>query len=139
MALPPGITPPLSGLGAGTAPGQPPFGSSPMQMPTPNRGSQAAALAKVSSAVKLLETALPELGATTEPGQAVMKAIQSLAKHAPSGSIDKGVEATSLQTLMMANKQDNPMLNLLRSMGQQLQPGAAPAAPAAPPPSPEGS
>ena len=134
MALPPGITPPSPGVGVGTAPGQPPFGSSPMQMPTPDRGSQAAALAEVSSAVKLLEKALPSLGASSPTGKDVMGCIQKLAKHVPPGSIDKGVESNSLQSLMMQGKQENPMLNVLRAMGQGGQAGAPPGAPPAPPP-----
>ena len=72
--------PPMPGMapaGAGTAPGQPPFGSSPVQMPTPDRGNQAAAMAQLSWAVKILEGALPLLGATSEPGQAVMTALKA--------------------------------------------------------------
>lgn len=137
MALPPGIAPPPQGLGAGTAPGQPPFGSSPMQMPTPNRGLEASALAEVSSAVKLLEKSLPALGAGSPAGKEVLSCIQKLAKLVPPGSMDKGVEQSSLQNLMLQQKQENPMLNALRAMGQNS--GAAPAgAPPQAPPSSEG-
>lgn len=129
----PGAPPPAQ-AGAGTLPGQPPFGSSPVQMPTPDRGNQAAALAKVSTAVRILELALPELGATSEAGKAVLTAVNSLAKHIPPGSINPGVENSSMMQMMSQQKQEQPMISALRAMGQGGMPGGgAPASDAAPP------
>jgi len=98
-------------------------------MPTANRGHQAAGLANVQWAVRLLEKSLPLVGAETEPGQAIMKAIQSLSKHVPAGSTSPGVENSALQQAMIQAKQEQPMISTLRSLGQgQPQPGAAPRA-----------
>ena len=110
MAMPP--TPPVSSptasgvAGAGTQPGQPPFGSSPAQMPTPDRGGQAAALALVSTAVRILERALPQLGAGSDPGKDVMKALQNLTKHVPQGATSPGVENSAMQQMMLQGKQN---------------------------------
>lgn len=124
----PGSTPPA--LGAGTQPGQPPFGSSPAQMPTPDRGGQAAALALVSTAVRILERALPQLGAGSDPGKDVMKALQNLTKHVPPGATSPGVENSAMQQMMLAGKQEQPQQQVLAAMGQ----GQAPMPGGAPPP-----
>lgn len=129
MALPPMIPPsgPAGGnplaAGAGTLPGQPPFGSSPVQMPTPDRGLQSAALAQVSWAVRILEKALPLLGAGSNPGKDVLKALQSLTKHVPPGSTMPGAENSVLQQMMMQGKQEQPMNQVLQAMGQGGAPG----------------
>lgn len=126
----PGTTPPgmgagqpQTGMGAGTQPGQPPFGSSPVQMPTPNRGLQAAALTQVSWAVRILEKALPVLGATSPVGKDIMGAIKSLAKHTPTEQMSTGVENNTLQQMMMGAKTEQPQTQLLKAL-QQSQPAA---------------
>ena len=131
------MTPGMASAGAGTVPGQPPFGSSPVQMPTPDRGNQAAAMAQLSWAVKILEGALPLLGATSEPGQAVMAALKALSKHISPGAFSPGAERSVLEKMMMQAKQDNPMQQVLGAMGQggAPSPGGAPGgAPPSPPP-----
>lgn len=120
---------PPQAVGAGAPPGQPPFGSSPVQQPTPNRGHQSAALGIVAQAVRLLEKALPMLGVETEPGMAVMRALPLLSKHVPPGAASPGVENNALQQLMLQQRQQQPMLQALRAMQPQ---GAAPGA--SPPP-----
>jgi len=120
--------------GAGTPPGQPPFGSSPVTQPTPNRGLQAGALGIVAQAVRLLEKALPMLGAETEPGKDVMRALPMLSKHIPPGAMSPGVENTALQQLMMQQRQQAPMLQALRAMqGGQAGGGQPPGGGGAPP------
>jgi len=119
--------------GAGTPPGQPPFGSSPVAQPTPNRGLQAGALGIVAQAVRLLEKALPMLGAETEPGKDVMRALPMLSKHIPPGAMNQGVENTALQQLMMQQRQQAPMLAALRAMQGGQAGGGGQAAPPAPP------
>lgn len=116
-------------VGAGGLPGQPPIGSSPVQMPTPDRGNQAAALAQLSWAVKILEGALPLLGATSEPGQAVMKALTTLSKHVDPGAFSAGTQRSTLEKMMMQAKQDNPMQQILGAMGQGQGQGQPPSAP----------
>lgn len=93
-------------------------------MQTPNRGLQSAGLAQVQWAIRLLETALGSLGATSEPGQAVMKAIQNLAKHVPAGSTSPGVEQSALQKTMSDARAEQPKLQMLRTMGGDGGPSA---------------
>ena len=136
----PGARPPSPGMpqpGAGTQPGQPPFGSSPVSAPTPNRGLQAAALAQVVWAVRLLEKALPGIGAATPAGKDIMKAISNLTKHIPAGAASPGMEQTALQGLMQSAKQEAPQLQALKAAGAQpgpMTPGGAAGAPPASPP-----
>ena len=126
----PGTTPPQPGMGVGTQPGQPPFGSSPVQMPTPNRGLQAAALTQVSWAVRILEKALPVLGATSPVGKDIMGAIKSLAKHTPEQQMSTGVENNTLQQMMMGAKTEQPQTQLLKALQQNQPPaGGMPATP----------
>lgn len=121
-------------VGAGGQPGQPPFGSSPVTQPTPNRGLQAAALSQVALAVRMLEKALPMLGVETEPGKDVMRALPILAKHVPPGAGSPGAENSGLQQMMMQQKQEQPMLQVLRAMqAKQAEGGAPGGAPGAPP------
>lgn len=99
-------------------------------MPTPNRGLQAAGLAYVTQAVRILSMALPILGAETDQGGAVMSAIKSLTKHIPPGSGSAGVENSALRNLMMQQKANAPMQQVLRNQGGGGAPGGAPPMPA---------
>ena len=128
-------------VGAGTAPGQPPFGSSPMTMPVPNAGLKAAALAQLQWAVRIMEKALPMLGIGSDEGKSVMKALTSLSKLVPPGSTSPGVENSALQQMMLQARQEQPMLSMLKggqAGGAGMPPGAAAGAgaPASPTPPP---
>lgn len=112
--------------------------TSPATSPVPNRGLEAAGLARLSMIVRMLEEALPMLGSTSEIGQSVLKSISSLSKSIPPGSLSAGVEDTAMQKVMMAHRQQAPLIAALRaSMARQNQPPqdqspqAAPAAAAA--------
>lgn len=100
-------------------------------LPSPNRGLQSKGLTQVQTAVRILEQALPLLGADTEPGKDVMKALTSLSKHIPAGSTSPGVERTGLQQMMQQQRQDQPQQALMKALSQG---GGAPGAGAAPPP-----
>jgi len=78
--------------------------------------------------VRLMEETIPLLGVGTEPGQALLKALNSLAKHVPPGSVPPGVQQSTMQSLMMKQQQAAPQIAAMRAM----QPGAAPPPPAAP-------
>jgi len=110
-------------VGAGTAPGQPPFGPQSVQQPTPNPGLGVAAVGQITWAVKLLETALPLVGASSEIGKDVMKALQSLTKHVQGPELP-GVDNTTLQNAAMANTKDQGLMQLLR--GQDMGAAGAP-------------
>ena len=114
--------------------GQPPVGSSPATGPVPNKGMEAAGRAKLGLVVRLLESLVSPLGASTEAGKDVLKALTSLSKHVPPGAVSPGVEQTSLMKLMVDQKQQQPQIAAMRAAmsGQQPNPGGG----AAPPPSP---
>ena len=83
---------------------------------------------KLGSAVKQLTDLLPMVGATSEMGTAIMKAIQSLAKFVPPGTVTPAAEANNIQNMGMKNAQNMQML-------QQMKPGAGGGQ--APPPMPQ--
>lgn len=105
-------------------------------MPTPNRGLQANAMAQAQWGVRLLEKALAGFGVASEPGAAILKALSSLSKHIAPGTGSPGVEQSSLSSMMMEAKQNQPNLALLRALGQQKAGGAPPPGGGAPPPMP---
>lgn len=104
-----------------------------MTMPTVNRGLQTAALAQVQWAVRLLERALPMIGSASEPGKDIMKAITALGKHVPPGASSPGVEQSSLQQMMMQQRQEQPEIARMRAMGGGTAPGQPSPSPAPPP------
>ena len=113
--------------------GQPPVGSSPATSPVPNKGLEAAGLAKLGLIVRLLEQIVPLLGAGTEAGKDVLKCLTSLAKHIPPGAVSPGIEQSALQKLMLQQRQQGPQIANMRAA--MAQPGgAAPSGPSAPPP-----
>ena len=79
------------------APGQPPVGSSPATSPVPNKGLEAAGMAKLGLVVRQLEQLVPLLGVGTEAGQAVVKALTNLSKHVQPGAVSPGAEQSGLQ------------------------------------------
>jgi hypothetical protein len=85
---------------------------------SPNMGHLAAANALVTNALKFLEKALPLAGATSDLGQSLMKAIQSLSKIVPPNSGSPGVEQSGMHKMMMEQKQEQPLLQMLRSQPQ---------------------
>lgn len=85
----------------------------------------------VEKATRMLEKALPGLGAETEPGQAVMKAISSLSKHVPEGTTSNGIQNTAMQNFLMQQRQGNPLAGVLAALQQGGAGGGQP--PAAPP------
>lgn len=101
-------------------------------MPVPNRGNQAGGLAAVQNAVRLLEEALPMLAAEPEIGPQLMKAVESLRKLVPEGSVPKGVGDASMQQFMQKERQAAPILAALAALKQQAGaagPGGAPGGP----------
>jgi len=111
--------------GGGSAPGQPPFGSSPVSQPVPNRGMEAAGMSRLSVIVRLMEETVPLLGVGSEPGAALLKALNSLAKHAPPGSVPSGVQSSTMQAMMQKAQQQGPQIAAMRA-AQPGAPGGAP-------------
>ena len=99
------------------------MGSSPVTGPTPNQGFQAAGLQRLGIAVKALTDALPLLGATSEPGQAVLDALKKLAKFMQPGDMSGAAEKNQLQGMMQRNQQHNSQLQQMQM--RQAAGGAA--------------
>src|ERR1700744_220560 len=125
----PEMTPPAAAAPAGAKPPgaaqpqQAPFGSSPATGPTPNKGYEAAAMQRVGVLVKQMTEILPMVGATSELGASLMKAIQGLAKHVPPGSTSNAAEKNSIEKMAIQNQQNGQMQQ------QMKQPGATGAVP----------
>ncbi len=121
-------------VGAGTQPGQPPFGSSPTSVPTPNRGNEASGIAQLGVVVNLMAKALPMLGAHTEPGRILMKAMTDLGKYVPPGAVSPGVTQTSMEQMLAKQRQMGPQIAAMRGApGAPPPPGAPSGAPVPPP------
>lgn len=122
--------PSASPAGAGTQPGQPPFGSSPVTQPTPNRGHEAAGMSRLSVIVKLMEETIPLLGVGSDAGKALVKALNDLAKQVPAGSVSPGIQQSTMERLLQQQKQAGPQIAAMRAAtaGQQPGAGAPPAA-----------
>jgi hypothetical protein len=97
---------------------------------------ESAGLSMLSVIVRLLEKVLPMLGVSSEPGKDVLKALNSLARHVPAGSVSPGVQQSTMEQLAAQQKQMAPQISALRAMpGQQSgqQPQAAGAGAGMPP------
>lgn len=107
---------------------QAPFGSSPVSGPTPNRGYEAAATQRLGVAIKQLEQLIVLAGSTSEMGKDVMKAINMLSKHVPTGSVTPAAEKQAIERMQMQNTQNQMTQARMAQMGggaQQAQPGMA--------------
>lgn len=96
--------------------------------PTPNKGMEAAGLQRLASVLKQLEELVPMFGSGTEPGQAVLKALNSLAKHVPPGSVTPASERSNIEQMAMRNTQANQSMQALRQGGGAGGPPAMPQA-----------
>jgi len=93
------------------------MGSSPISQPSGSPGSNAGALAKLREAINIMQAALPEVPAGTDPHKAVLKAIADLSKHIPPSAEVPGVQQTALRDLAQ-NAQKNAMLKqVMGSLG----------------------
>jgi hypothetical protein len=82
---------------------------------------------KLGVVVKQLESLLPELGASSEAGQAVLKALNSLVKFVPAGSVTPAAQKNSIEAQQRQHAQSNQQMQALQAMraqgGGQPQPG----------------
>jgi hypothetical protein len=94
------------------------MGSTSVTGPSPNKGYEAQAVQQLGLIVKRMTDILPLVGATSEIGQALMKAMQSLSKHVPSGSVSNVAERNALEKQMLQNQQNGQMQQQLRAQMQ---------------------
>jgi hypothetical protein len=108
----------------GGQPAQPPFGQTPATGSTPNKGFEAAGLQKLGVVVKQLEGLVAELGSSSEPGQAVLKALSSLVKFVPAGSVTPAAQKNSIEAQQRNMAQNNQQMMALKQRAAQGQGGA---------------
>lgn len=99
------------------------MGASPVTAPSPNRGYEAAAAQRLGLVVKQLTELLPLAGAGSDMGQAILKALTSLTKYVPSGSVSPAAEKSNIERMSMQNTQQNAQMQALK---QQSAGGAQP-------------
>jgi hypothetical protein len=80
---------------------------------------------KLGVVVKQLEALLPELGATSEAGQAVLKALNSLVKYVPAGSVTPAAQKNSIEAQQRNMAQNNQQMAALKQMMAQRGAGGA--------------
>lgn len=73
--------------------------------------------------VKQLETLLPQLGASSEAGQAVLKALSSLTKFVPNGSVTPAAQKNSIEAQQRAHAQGNQQMQALQAMKAKMAQG----------------
>lgn len=126
--------------GAGSPPANPqpavdgkqPFGNSSATQPTQNAGMEAAALQRVGVVIKQLQDVMQMVGAASEPGKDLLKALNILVKLVPAGNVSNASERNMLEQSLMRNTQNGQQQQMLKQ-SMQKPPGGAPAAAAQPP------
>lgn len=115
-----------SASGAGPAPSdgkQAPFGNSSATQPTPNNGMEAAALQKVGVLIKMTQDVMQLVGAGSETGKELLKALNILVKLSPSGNVSNASERNMLENSLMRNTQNGQQQQMLKAQAQK-PPGA---------------
>ena len=73
--------------------------------------------------VKRLETILPQVGASSEPGQAILKALSSLTKFVPNGSVTPAAQKNSIEAQQRQHAQGNQQMQAIQAMRQKMAQG----------------
>jgi hypothetical protein len=109
-----------------TQPQQPPFGQAAAAQPSPNRGYEAAGLQRLGLVVQQLQEILPQVGAGSDAGQAILKSLTSLSKFVPPGSVTPAAQRQQIERMSQAQQQGNQQMQALMAQraAAQQQPGA---------------
>jgi len=114
---------------SGGQPAQPPFGQTPATGATPNKGYEAAGLQELGVIVKQMEKILPQVGASSDVGKAVLDCLNKLVKFVPAGSVTPAAQKNSIEAQQRAMAQNNQQAQAVQQMRQkQAQPQAQGAA-----------
>lgn len=124
--MPAGGAAPPSAAGApgGQPPGkQAPFGNSGATQPTPNAGLEAAALQRVGVVIKQVQDIMQMVGAGSEPGKDLLKALNILVKMVPAGNVSNASERNMLEQSLMRNTQNGQQQQMLKQSQAPKPPG----------------
>lgn len=101
------------------------MGASPATGPTPNRGYEAAALQRLGVILQQMTEIVSLAGATSDVGREVLKAMNTLTKLVPSGSVTPAAQRQGIERLAMQNTEQNQQMAALKQQMQGGQGGAA--------------
>jgi hypothetical protein len=73
----------------------------------------------LGSVVKNLEELVPLLGAASDPGKAVLDALNKLVKFVPGGSVSPAAQKNNIEQMAMRNTRDNQQMQALQAQRQQ--------------------
>ena len=107
----------------GGQPAQPPFGQTQATGATPNKGYEAAGLQKLGVVVKQLESLLPEVGAGSDIGKAVLESLNKLVKFVPAGSVTPAAQKNSIEAQQRQMAQGNQQMQAIQQMRQKMAQG----------------
>ena len=107
----------------GGQPAQPPFGQTQATGATPNKGYEAAGLQKLGVVVKQLEALLPEVGAGSDIGKAVLESLNKLVKFVPAGSVTPAAQKNSIEAQQRQMAQGNQQMQAIQAMRQKMAQG----------------
>lgn len=116
--------------GAGPTP-EPGPSAAPMSTPQEPEGTKQGGMVQVAMALELMQQALPQVGAHTEEGKSLLKALTSLAKHFGQPKQKELIPAEVAQMVgaMPSVGGGGPDLQAMMKQGgtpQQMQPGGPP-------------
>ncbi len=83
---------------------------------------------KLGVLVKQMESMLPELGASSDAGKAVLDCLNKLVKFVPNGSVTPAAQKNSIEAQQRQQAMGNQQMQAIQQMrqqGAQQQPGAA--------------
>ena len=92
-------------------------------MPVPNRGLEAAAMAKLAVHLQALQTLLAVMPAGSDIARDIREGINKMAKHVPPGEMSQGVQTTEAQRALMQQRQQGPQIAAMRAAQMQQMPG----------------
>jgi hypothetical protein len=78
-------------------------------------------LQRLGLVVKQLQEILPQVGAGSDAGQAVLKSLTSLSKFVPPGSVTPAGERQQLERMAQSQQQGNQQMQMLAQQRQQQQ------------------
>ncbi len=81
---------------------------------------------KLGVIVKQMEAALPELGAGSEAGQALLKALSALVKFVPAGSVTPAAQKNSIEAQQRAMAERNQQMMALKQRAAGPSAGSPP-------------
>ena len=105
-------------------PGSTPPNLGPVASPQPNMGNSVKAMSDVRNAVKMLESALPNIPIGSPLHGEILNSTKALLKHLQPGDGNSGLDLMSLLQMARGASQSQPMQALMK---QAPQPNAPPA------------